>query len=110
MRDAVVDEGTYSKYVNDIIVFMDWLRVDMISWLTPFCSEKYDEISLLREDEGKKERRARIKASWMNLVKNASSNPLINIDQMTLSSDDRNGRLPIAKGGHRHPLMWWIVA
>lgn len=83
MRDAVVDEGTYSKYVNDIIVFMDWLRVDMISWLTPFCSEKYDEISLLREDEGKKERRARIKASWMNLVKNASSNPLINIDQMT---------------------------
>jgi hypothetical protein len=62
---------------------MDWLRVDMSSWLTPYCSGKYDEISLLHEDEGIKERRVRIKASWMNLVKNAGSNPLIHIDLMT---------------------------
>lgn len=35
MRDAVVDEGTYSKYVNEIIPFIEWLRVESPSWLIP---------------------------------------------------------------------------
>jgi len=29
MRDAVVDEGTYSKYVNEIIPFVDWLCAEL---------------------------------------------------------------------------------
>jgi hypothetical protein len=51
MRDAVVDEGTYSKYVNEIIPFIEWLRVESPSWLTPYCSEQHDAIKILREDQ-----------------------------------------------------------
>ena len=83
MRDAVVDEGTYSKYVNDIIPFIDWLCVESPSWLTPYCSKQHHEIKIIREDEGIKQRQQRIKASWMKLVKNAGSQPLINLNQMT---------------------------
>ena len=61
MRDAVVDEGTYSKYVNDIIPFLDWLCAELPDWLTTYCHEQHAEIILLRENEGKKMRQKRIK-------------------------------------------------
>ena len=83
MRDAVVDEGTYSKYVNDIIPFLDWLCAELPDWLTTYCHEQHAEIILLRENEGKKMRQKRIKMSWMNIVKNAGSQPLLHLDQMT---------------------------
>jgi len=38
---------------------------------------------LLRENEGRKQRQQRIKASWMNIVKNAGCQPLLHLDQMT---------------------------
>ena len=83
MRDAVVDEGTYSKYVNDIIPFIDWLHIELPQWMTPYCSEQHYAIKVLREGEGIKQRQQRIKTSWMKLVKNAGSQPLINLSQMT---------------------------
>ena len=67
MREAVVDEGTYSKYVNEIIPFVDWLCTELPDWLTMYCHEQHAEIILLREHEGKKQRQQRIKASWMNI-------------------------------------------
>ena len=83
MRDAVVDEGTYSKYVNEIIPFVDWLCAELPDWLTTYCRERHTEIILLRENEGKKQRQQRIKASWMNIVKDAGSQPLLHLDRMT---------------------------
>ena len=83
MRDAVVDEGTYSKYVNEIIPFVDWLCAELPNWLTPYCREQHTAITLLRENEGRKQRQQRIKASWMNIVKNAGCQPLLHLDQMT---------------------------
>ena len=56
MRDVVVDEGTYSKYVNEIIPFVDWLCAELPDWLTTYCRERHTEIILLRENEGKKQR------------------------------------------------------
>jgi hypothetical protein len=50
MRDAVVDEGTYSKYVNEIIPFIEWFHVESPSWLTPHCSQQH-VIKILCEDE-----------------------------------------------------------
>ena len=53
MRDAVVDEGTYSKYVNDIIPFIDWLCADanLSDWLTQYCTEQHAEISIVISGE-----------------------------------------------------------
>ena len=85
MRDAVVDEGTYSKYVNEIIPFIDWLHAnaELSDWLTQYCAEQHAEIILLRENEGMKQRQKRIKTSWTNLLKNAGSQPLLHLDRMT---------------------------
>ena len=83
MRDAIVDEGTYSKYVNEIIPFVDLLCAELPNWLTPYCREQHTAITLLRENEGRKQRQQRIKASWMNIVKNAGCQPLLHLDQMT---------------------------
>ena len=83
MRDAVVDETTYSKYVNEIIPFVDWLRAELPDWLTTYCLDRHDQIVLLRENEGRKQRQQRVKASWMDLVKNAGSQPLLHLDRMT---------------------------
>jgi hypothetical protein len=68
-----------------MILFLsfDWLHVEAPTWLTPYCSKQYDSISLLCEDEGIKQRQKRIKESWMNLLKNAGSQPLIHHEQMT---------------------------
>ena len=51
MRDGIVDEGTYSKYINENIHFLDWLHVNYPGWMTPYCLEQYDSIILLQEHE-----------------------------------------------------------
>ena len=83
MRDGIVDEGTYSKYVNEIIPFLDWLHMHYPGWMTPYCLEQYDSIILLREHEKIRSRQQRVKESWMELIKSAGVQPLINLNQMT---------------------------
>jgi hypothetical protein len=39
MRDGIVDKGTYSKYVNEFIPFLDWLHVNIPGRMTPYCLE-----------------------------------------------------------------------
>ena len=51
MRDGIVDEGTYSKYVNEIIPFMDWLHINLPSWMSQYCLAQYVSIIMLHEHE-----------------------------------------------------------
>ena len=71
MRDGIVDEGTYSKYVNEIIPFRDWLHINLPSWMSQYCLEQYGSIIMLHEHEKKRDRQHRIKSSWMQLIKSA---------------------------------------
>jgi hypothetical protein len=121
MRDAVVDEGTYSKYVNEIIPFIKWLRVELPSWLTPYCSEQHDAITILHEDEGIKQWQKQVKASWMHLIKNAGSHPLIYLNQMTadgvmtyirMQANQRTGKY-LSGSSYKHLLSfvaWWPIS
>ncbi len=83
MRDGVVDLNTYSRYVNEIIHFLDWLAVHSPSWMTELCLTQHTAIMMRREGERYREREKRIKAAWYQLVKNADTEHLIHVDQIT---------------------------
>jgi hypothetical protein len=83
MREGIVDKGTYSKYVNKIIHFLDWLHVNYPGGMTPYCLEQCDSIILLQEHEQIRSRQQRIKESWIELIKSAAAQPLINLNQMS---------------------------
>ena len=83
MRDGIVNEGTYSKYVHEIIHFSHWLHMNHPGWMTTYCLEQYDSIILLQEHEQLQSRQQQIKASWIELIKYAGAQPLVNLNQMT---------------------------
>lgn len=108
MRDGVVDVNTYSRYVNEIIHFLDWLAVHSPSWMTELCLTQHTAIMMRREGERYREREKRIKAAWYQLVKNADTEHLIHVDQMTpegvmrfiSSQANQTTGLPLSKSGY----------
>jgi hypothetical protein len=85
MADGVVDKGVYSKYCNDIIHFASWMNENEVAWFTDYGKATYDALHLLQEDERKQDRRKRIKAGWMAMLRNARQNPIIDINNITPS-------------------------
>ena len=108
MRDGVVAKATYSRYVNEIIHFLNWVAVNMPCWMTELCSTQYKAIVMRQEGEGVREREKQIKVSWTTLVKKAGINPLIKVDQMTpegvmlyiSAQANQSTGLPLSKSGY----------
>lgn len=108
MRDGVVDPNTYSRYVNEIIHFLNWLAGNLPSWMTELCSTQHSAIMMRREGEKFRQREKRIKAAWQQLVKNSDTEPLIHVDQMTpegvmryiSSQANQTTGLPLSKSGY----------
>ena len=80
MREGVVEENVYSKYVNEIIHFLPWVALNHPDWLTPYLKEKQTEILEERQGEKKRARQTRVKAAYMDLVKNSNIHAIINLD------------------------------
>jgi hypothetical protein len=74
MWDGIVDEGTYSKYVNEIIPF--WIGS---TWI--FLVEQYDSIiaSAWKATKSTATNQSIMDGDY----KNAGAQPLINLNQMT---------------------------
>jgi hypothetical protein len=83
MEDGIVDKGVYSKYCNEVMLFADWIHGHQASWFTEFGQMKYDGLLVLQEGENRKQRRKRIKDKWMTMLRNAKTNPIINVDSIT---------------------------
>ena len=84
MRDGVVDEEVYSRYVNEIIHFVAWLHTNKEDWLTEHSKTLYQETNVvLQEDEKKRQRQKRIKAVWMEAVRNSSTEAIVHMDKLT---------------------------
>ena len=45
MVDGQVDNGVYDKYLNEVMVFGDWVRHNQEGWLTEYGKAKYHEIN-----------------------------------------------------------------
>jgi len=108
MRDGVVADNTYSRYVNEIIHFLNWLAVSLPGWMTELCSTQHEAIIMRREGEGLRQREKRIKEAWYKLVKNADVQPLIFVEIMTpegvmnyiSSQANQSTGLPLTKSGY----------
>ena len=84
MRDGVVDEEVYSRYVNEIIHFVGWAANKKEDWLTDHCKSLYTATNVvLVEGEKPRARQKRIKAVWLAAVRKASSEELIKMDKLT---------------------------
>ncbi len=57
MRDGIVNETVYKRYVNEIIHFLEWVGQHHQDWLTPFYQEHYNETFQVRGKELKRKRR-----------------------------------------------------
>jgi hypothetical protein len=65
MEDRIVDTGGYSRYCNEIIHFVTWIRENKVSRFTEYGKGKYDELLVLQENKRTKECHERIKEAWM---------------------------------------------
>jgi hypothetical protein len=84
MREGVVDEDVYSRYVNEIIHFVDWLHKNKDDWLTEHSKKLYRETNLvLREDEKKRQRQKRIKEVWLAAVRKSSTEAIVHMEKLT---------------------------
>jgi hypothetical protein len=83
MVDGQVDDGVYNKYLNEVMVFGDWVRHNQEDWLTEYGKIQYDEINT--EIHGEKARvcRKRMKSSWKSLMQKARDEPVFQIDKFT---------------------------
>ena len=84
MKEGVVDQGVYSRYVNEIIHFVDWLYKNKQDWMTEHSKTLYQETNIvLREGEKKRQRQKRIKAVWLAAVRKSDSEPIVHIEKLT---------------------------
>jgi hypothetical protein len=84
MREGVVDEEVYSRYVNEIIHFIAWLYKNKDDWLTEHCKSLFRETNIVVvEDEKKGQRQKRIKAVWLAAVKGSSTEAIIHMEKLT---------------------------
>ena len=70
MREGVVAEDVYGRYVNEIIHFMDsWLYKNKLDWITDHGQNIYHGTNVvLREDERSRAKQKHIKAVWLQAV------------------------------------------
>ena len=108
MRDGVVDPGVYSRYVNEIIHFLNWVKEKKPTWMTELGKSQHQSLTVLIEGEKPRQRQRRIKDAWMKLVQNSDSAPIIHIEQMTpegimeyisIQAHQRTGRM-LSKAGY----------
>ena len=84
MREGVVDEEVYSRYVNEIIHFISWLHDNKEDLLTEHSKTLYRETNIvLVEGEKPRERQKRIKSVWLAAVKASSTTALIDMEKLT---------------------------
>jgi hypothetical protein len=83
MVDGQVDDGVYDRYLNEIMVFLDWTRSHQEDWLTEYGKIKYDEINEEIENEKARPRRKRMKSLWKIAMQNARAEPVFQIDKFT---------------------------
>jgi hypothetical protein len=83
MEDGIVDPTVYSRYCNKIMTFGTWIHDNDPSWFTEFGMVKYEELQVLKEGEGSRLRRKRIKDEWLAMLRNAKNTPIVHIDMIT---------------------------
>ena len=83
MKNGAVDPKVFSRYVNEIIHFMRWLRHTHPDWLTQYCIEKLDETHQEVRGERVRAKQKRIKAVHVELCENASTRNIIQMDNFT---------------------------
>jgi hypothetical protein len=83
MVDGQVDDAVYDKYLNEVMIFGDWVRNNQEDWLTEHGKIKYDELNAEIENEKSRQRRKRMKSSWKILMQKARDKPIFQIDKFT---------------------------
>eukprot|EP00957_Ditylum_brightwellii_P084736 6442897-Ditylum_brightwellii.AAC.1 len=58
MRDGVVDEGVYDRYVNELIYYLNWLYINDPTFFTQYGLLEWEK--MLQAGEGFKPRRRHI--------------------------------------------------
>jgi hypothetical protein len=83
MRDGVVGTITKKCYLNEILIFINWCRINQPTWLTTFCKEKMTEIEQTIHGLRSRVCNRRIKDFVENLLRNAVSEPLVFVDRIS---------------------------
>jgi hypothetical protein len=78
MRDGVVGTGTKGSYLNEIITFIRWCRVNQPTWLTTFCQDQMTDIEQRVDGLGSRVRSRGVE----NLLRNATTVPLFHLALM----------------------------
>ncbi|GAX10566.1 hypothetical protein FisN_14Lu064, partial [Fistulifera solaris] len=87
MDDGIVSKNVFSSYCNGIIHFINWCAVQNVDetseLLTELAKETVKDCRDPNEGESKKKHRARVKAVYMNLIRNARNSPLVIEENIT---------------------------
>lgn len=84
MVDGVVDQGVGSKYVNEILLLMDWAYANQQDWLCDEVLAAYPTVNMQTSGETNKQYRKRIKNHYTLLLRNAKSIPVFAVANITV--------------------------
>lgn len=84
MVEGVVDQGVGSKYVNEILLLMDWAFLNQRNWLCEEILNEYPTINRQMVDENYTQSRRRIKEHYTTLLRNAKNVPVFALENITV--------------------------
>jgi hypothetical protein len=82
MQDGIVNTGVYLRYCSEIIHLATWINENEDSWFTEYGKGMYNSLLVLREGKRTKERRKRVKQTWMEMLRNAKQVPIIQVESV----------------------------
>ena len=84
MVEGVVDQGVGSKYVNEILLLMDWAFANQKDWLCEDVLAAYPTVNTQTTGESYKQFRKRVKNHYTMLLRNAKNVPVFAVDKVTV--------------------------
>jgi hypothetical protein len=84
-RDNIISASTLKSYVGDTIRLCRWITDVHPEWFTPYGSRCFADLYAARINEKKFDHRLRMTTSVTELIRNAGTNPFLNIDLFTAS-------------------------
>ena len=84
MVEGVVDQSVSNKYINEILLLMDWAFVNQQDWLPEEVLSAYPTITRQMIDENYTHCRKRIKDHYTMLLNNAKNVPVFKVENITV--------------------------
>ena len=84
MVEGVVDQSVGSKYVNEILLLMDWAFSNQQDWLCDTVLAEFPTVNRQMIDENYTQSRKRIKEHYTTLLRNAKNIPVFALEKITV--------------------------